>query len=160
MLMREAGEGHVSARNATPAARRVLLVEDEDPLRHIIGRNLTLRGYDVAEAADAAEAAEALRSTTRFGLIVLDVNLPDATGWDVLRHLPPEDRPAVIVVSALRPPQSRIAAFKPAAVLLKPFPIDVLLRLIERVCVSGRAAEEETGDEPEIAEQVTADGAE
>lgn len=129
---------------------RVLVVEDEDLLRRIITRNLVLRGYSVAEAASVAEADDALETTEMpFDLILLDINLPDETGWDVLRHLQsrfsepgrePEGTessqhttPRVIVMTAVRPAQCRLEQFKPAAMLVKPFPIGALLRLIERV---------------------------
>ncbi len=124
---------------------RVLVVEDEDLLRRIITRNLALRGYSVAEAASVAEADDALEvSPAPFDLILLDINLPDQTGWDVLRHLEArrgaslmsgqgQAMPKVIVMSAVRPAQCRLDQFHPAAVLLKPFPMGTLLRLIERV---------------------------
>lgn len=129
---------------------RVLVVEDEDLLRRIITRNLALRGYTIAEAATVAEADEALEaSTSPFDVMLLDINLPDHTGWDVLRHLEARLRapgsepgdgesqqqtlPRVIVMTAVRPAQCRLEQFHPAAVLIKPFPIGALLRLIERV---------------------------
>jgi hypothetical protein len=54
--------------------------------------------------------------------------------------------PRVIIITAVRPVRNRLEEFQPAAVLLKPFPIATLLRLIERVLapdsaeVSGRSA--------------------
>ncbi len=114
---------------------RVLVVEDEVLLRRIITLNLARRGYTVAEAESVATAQEALEaSATPFDLILLDVNLPDQTGWDLLRcskinHATPQ----VIVLTAVPPAHSRIEEFHPCAVLLKPFPMDALLRLIERV---------------------------
>jgi DNA-binding response OmpR family regulator len=115
---------------------QVLIVEDEAPLRHIVARNLERRGCRVVEAESVDAAEHALRATGRpWDLILLDVNLPDASGWDVLRQLHERSAtaPKVIVMSALRPAQSRIETFKPDAVLLKPFPIEALLRLVQRV---------------------------
>ena len=112
---------------------RVLLVEDEEPLRRILARNLSRRGYRVTEAASAAEAIAALRSGNPFDALLLDVNLPDQTGWDVLRALKDSDVPPVIVMTALRPVRRRLDEFHPAAVLLKPFPVDALVRLVGRV---------------------------
>ena len=113
----------------------VLLVEDEQPLRLILARNLSRHGYLVTETGSAAEAIAILRAGSRIDVLLLDVNLPDATGWDVLRQMSDSAgvAPKVIVMTALRPAQSRIAAFQPAAVLLKPFPIEALLRLVDRV---------------------------
>ncbi len=112
---------------------RILLVEDENSLRRILTITLARRGHSVAEADSAESAEEALAVTSEpFDLILLDVNLPDATGWDVLRWITPPV-PPVIVLSAVRPQQSRLDKFHPAGVLLKPFPIPALLALIDRV---------------------------
>jgi DNA-binding response OmpR family regulator len=110
--------------------RRVLLVEDEAALRRVIARNLTGRGLDVSEAATVAEALEALSSELP-DLILLDINLPDRSGWDVLRDLQRRRiNVPTIVVSAVRVSQSRLDEFQPMAYLPKPFPIDALLRLV------------------------------
>lgn len=127
----------------------VLICEDETPLRRVIALNLAHRGYRVAEAENVAAAGEALAAwPSPFDVILLDVNLPDQTGWDVLRALAGQERrPHVIVITAVRPPQSHLDAFAPDAVLVKPFPLLALLRLIERLLASTPAAEEtgETG---------------
>jgi DNA-binding response OmpR family regulator len=110
--------------------RRVLLVEDEPALRRIIARNLTTRGLDVAEAGTVGEALTALNVETP-DLILLDINLPDRSGWDVLRDLQRRHIAVpTIVVSAVRVSQSRLDEFQPLAFLPKPFSIDALLRLV------------------------------
>jgi DNA-binding response OmpR family regulator len=122
---------------------RVMLVEDEAPLRRIITLNLARHGYTVAEADNAASANDELRAAHAMGmpfdLILLDINLPDQTGWDVLRHVTPigagdaPTRPPIIVISAIQPPRSRIEEFQPEGALIKPFPIEALLRLMARL---------------------------
>jgi DNA-binding response OmpR family regulator len=114
---------------------RLLLVEDEEPLRRILARNLARRGYRVMEAGSAAEAIGLLRAGGSFDALLLDVNLPDQTGWNVLRALKAAntDVPPVIVLTAVRPVRQRLDEFYPAAVLLKPFPVDALVRLVGRV---------------------------
>jgi DNA-binding response OmpR family regulator len=138
-------------------ATQALIVEDENPLRRILTLNLARRGYNVVEADTGEAALDVLRVAAAaqlpFDLILLDINLPDLSGWDVLRRLcndstlatrPP---PAVIVMTALRPHEKRIAEFHPNAVLLKPFPIDALLRLSERVLAKQPAVREEVEDD-------------
>jgi DNA-binding response OmpR family regulator len=119
---------------------RILLVEDDEILCDIISRNLQAREHEVHVAEDAQAALAYLRATT-YDLIVLDINLPDQTGWDVLRTALSEGRIKpldiegqgeklpVVVLSAVRVGPGRLAEFHPLAYLPKPFPMDALLRL-------------------------------
>ncbi len=66
----------------------ILLVEDEPRLRQTLARSLAGRDFQVVEATTAAEAIAAA-TAGRFDLMLLDINLPDATGWDVLRASSP-----------------------------------------------------------------------
>lgn len=123
--MAEHSEGAVSA-----PYRRVLLVEDDAILRRTIARNLAGRGLLVREAETASQAIQALRSEPP-DLLLLDINLPDRTGWDVLRDVRTAGRPVpTIIVSAVRVSPGRLAEFEPLAYLPKPFPLEALLRLI------------------------------
>jgi DNA-binding response OmpR family regulator len=127
------------------AYSRVLIVEDEATLRRIIAINLSSRGLLVSEAG-TAEAAVAAVAQERPDLILLDINLPDRTGWDVLRELRRRDSEVpTIVISAVRANPSRLAEFHPMAYLPKPFPIEALLRLV--FTVPGRGPEEQTENE-------------
>ena len=71
---------------AMAAFTRILVVEDEPVFRSIVVRNLRARGCEVEEADTTAAALASLQSTLP-DLILLDINLPDRSGWDVLRHL-------------------------------------------------------------------------
>ena len=123
--------------------QRVLVVEDEPLLRGIIMRNLVSRGYVAREAASADEALAACRAETPE-LLLLDINLPDRTGWDVLRELAAEDcQIPTVVLSAVRVSPARLAEFQPVAYLPKPFPIEALLRLLERGQQTNGASAEE-----------------
>src|SRR5690242_21935029 len=125
--------------------RRVLIVEDEAQLRRIIARNLTSRGLDVREA-DCAEAAVSAVASERPDLLLLDINLPDRTGWEVLRELSQRKTEVpTIVMSAVRARPARMAEFHPVAYLPKPFPIESLLRLVLEPSPGVNDAEAEEG---------------
>jgi DNA-binding response OmpR family regulator len=120
----------LATEHAGPPARRVLLVEDEPTLRRVIARNLASRGLEVQEAGTAHDAVE-MATTAHPDLLLLDINLPDQTGWDVLRELRRRrSEVPTIILSAVRVSHNRLEEFHPIAYLPKPFPIDALLRLV------------------------------
>lgn len=112
----------------------ILLVEDEPGLRQTLAVSLQGRDFTVDEAATASAAIDAAASH-RFDLMLLDINLPDGTGWDVLRQLRMTGNSLpVVVLSAVPPNPVRVREFRPFGVLHKPFPIDALLRLTRSAC--------------------------
>jgi len=110
----------------------ILVVEDDPTLLRAISRNLTARGYVTRGAASVAAALAAIEDV-RPAAVVLDVALPDGSGWEVVRALRGDGGPnaAVIVLSALRPNQRLIGELGVTHVLEKPFPMESLLRLVE-----------------------------
>ena len=117
-------------------AMAILVVEDEPHLRRSLARSLAARGFAVSEAASCETAALA----DRPDLLLLDVNLPDATGWDVLRELRAQGAaiPAV-VMSAVPPSPARVREFGLLGVLREPFPVDALLRVVRNAGPPARA---------------------
>ena len=112
------------------------IVEDDESLRRILARHLRSLGFHVAEATSAEEAAEALERGLRPRVILLDLNLPGDTGWDLLRgpSIAAAGSPPVVITSAVdRQPDagSRSSAF--AGYLPKPFPLETLVATIERL---------------------------
>ena len=112
----------------------VLLVDDETPIADVLTRSLAAHGFAVRVAANGMDALYAVSEAVP-DVMILDINLPDLTGWEVLRRLSPADRARipVVVFSASPLAPSRIEEFQPAGVLLKPFPVDALIRLITEV---------------------------
>jgi len=113
----------------------LLLVEDDESLRQILARHLRKRGYRVEEAASAEAATEALGVGLRPTLVLLDLNLPGDTGWDLLRgpSLAEAGSPPVVITSATNVSPRRLAEFDVAGYLPKPFPLDTLVSTIDRL---------------------------
>jgi DNA-binding response OmpR family regulator len=116
------------------ANRRVLIVEDDESLRQIVSRHLRSAGYEVDEASSAEDAASAIEGGLRPGVVLLDLNLPGDTGWDLLRGpaLASAGSPPVIITSATTVSPRRLAEFGCAGYLPKPFPLETLVATIER----------------------------
>ena len=120
---------------------RILLVEDEVHVRLALARPLSAWGYGVIEAASVVDASALLR-VELVDLAIVDVNLPDGTGWEVLQVIRDQaigDIPT-IVISAIAPSTERLRQFHPFGVLLKPFPIESLRQLVSRAAESATPA--------------------
>lgn len=70
---------------STSPRPHLLLVDDEPLNRDMLSRRLTLHGYDVTVASTGAEAVEQL-TRERFDTVLLDVEMPGMSGYDVLRE--------------------------------------------------------------------------
>jgi CheY-like chemotaxis protein len=87
----------------------ILLVEDHKDTREMFARALEQRGAVVLQAA-SAQVALLWIETTRPGLAIVDIELPDVDGWDLMdamRRLTGRKIPPVIAVSAHSEPEDR-----------------------------------------------------
>lgn len=112
---------------------RVLIVDDEPVIRQGM-RDLLAEFVEVeiaGECETGGQAIEAIRSQ-RPDVVLLDVQMPDCSGLDVVRQIGPERMPLVIFVTAYD--EYALAAFELNAIdyLLKPFHEDRLRKSIER----------------------------
>jgi two-component system LytT family response regulator len=114
----------------------VLIVDDEAPARSRLNRLLQPfvdeeRVEIVGEAADGVEALEQLEED-EVDLLLLDIQMPGLSGFDVLDRLPPERRPVVVFTTAHD--AYALRAFEASAVdyLLKPIREDRLAAAVER----------------------------
>jgi DNA-binding response OmpR family regulator len=113
----------------------ILLVEDDEPLRSALVRNLRAHGHDVVEVESCEDAVASLESGLRPGLVLLDINLPGDTGWSLLRNpaLKAAGTPPVVVTSATAVSPRRLREFNVAGYLPKPIPMDTLQATVERL---------------------------
>ncbi len=116
----------------TPTAR-VLLVEDEPRLAHMVRRGLEHVGFDVAVVHDGIAALEAC-ATDDPDVVVLDIGIPRPDGLTVLRHLREggDDRP-VLLLTGRSGVSDRVVGLRAGAddYLPKPFALDELTARIE-----------------------------
>jgi DNA-binding response OmpR family regulator len=121
-------------------AARILVVEDDRMLAKIIGDNLTLDGFEVARAADANSALNLVR---RFvpDLILLDVMLPDRSGFDIFASLSRGGRTPIIFLTARGQRADKVRGLNLGGddYITKPFDLEELLARVHAVLRRVRA---------------------
>ena len=119
------------------------MVEDDEALVRSITRNLRAREYEVRSCGSVAEALLQLDRKIP-DLVLLDIDLPDGSGWEVARELRARSRGVVpvIVVSALHPNQRLVHDLGCLGFLEKPFPMEALVRKVEAALHVGIAPDE------------------
>ena len=112
----------------TLANQRVLVVDDEAPIRRYLRAALGAQGLTVYESATGLEAIQAVLSH-RPDIIILDLGLPDIDGIEVTRRLREWSQTPIIVLSVREAEQDKIAALDAGAddYLTKPFGTGELL---------------------------------
>jgi DNA-binding response OmpR family regulator len=113
---------------------RVLVVDDEPQVVWVLQLALDAEGYEVLTAHDGVEALAQI-SQGHPELMVLDVMMPRMDGWSVMREmskLPLEERPRVVMVTALASSRDRATAAELGAdaYVPKPFDMDHLLGVL------------------------------
>jgi two-component system, OmpR family, KDP operon response regulator KdpE len=110
------------------APLRVLVVDDEPPIRKLLRMGLTTQGYSVIEAPNGKAALDLLRQAP--DLIILDLGLPDIEGHDLLRTIRARNESVPIVVLSSRGDEAgkvRALDFGADDYVTKPFGMDELL---------------------------------
>jgi CheY-like chemotaxis protein len=123
---------------------RLLVVEDEAPLRLLLEAALSRKGYRVTSASDGLDAIDKLADPTRvFDAVLLDLNMPGANGVEVMRVIKTvQPGLRVLVVTGHLTPQAR-AEFEQLGqthFIRKPYSLDDLGRHLRNVLEAARAA--------------------
>ena len=82
------------------STKTILVVEDEEPLRNFISRNLSARGFQVFTAGNGLEALAIFESKS-LDLIILDVMMPSMDGLETCRRIRQVSTIPIIVLTAL-----------------------------------------------------------
>lgn len=116
-------------------ARTILVVDDDPDLRGAIADVLNEEGYEVHCAGHGGEAMDQLKTGASPSLILLDLMMPEVSGWDFLtlqRADPKLSTIPVVLMSASSkaPAQGDVAGTVDA--LRKPFKVEQLLAIIDK----------------------------
>ncbi|MGA3067211.1 MAG: response regulator [Tepidisphaeraceae bacterium] len=116
--------------------KAVLVVEDDEALNEVVCRYVSMAGYEVCSALDGSAALQSARENS-LRLVLLDLMLPDTTGYDICQLLKADERTRgvpIVMVTALNDDASRrrCLACGASAYLTKPFDPDCLIQTIRR----------------------------
>ncbi len=128
----------IDVRGTTPpgdAGYRILIIEDMVELAMILQRILERMGFEVWHAADGQRALEAFHSQ-KPDLVLLDIALPDITGWRLLEEMRAGSQdgagPVVLVITAYGDPANRLMGKLQGVqgYLIKPFKVEDVGRAV------------------------------
>ncbi|KNZ42707.1 response regulator transcription factor [Acetobacterium bakii] len=114
--------------------KEILIVEDDRKISRIIELQLNHEGFKTTKAFTGREAIEQYNNNPHFDLILLDIMLPEISGFEVLKHIKSKDQMIpVIFLSARDDTSAVVAGFELGAddYVTKPFNFDELLARIK-----------------------------
>ncbi len=116
--------------------KRVLVIDDDLPLRGMLAAALRQHGFQVLLAGDGAEGQRAL-TIHHPDIILLDLAMPDVNGWDFLQRLQETGHlgkvPIVVVSAHVRVEPQALLQMGVSAILPKPFNLPELIQVIEHL---------------------------
>ena len=131
---------------------RILIVDDEERMRHLLSIMLSRKGYHVEQAGDGVEALEMIGATP-YDMIVTDIKMPRMDGVKLLKRVLEMDTPSpVVFITAFATVESAVEAMRQGAVdyIIKPFEEDRILLTVERTLGLSRIMAENRNLKQEI----------
>ena len=122
------------------ASKCILVVEDSDEIRELLGLVLEAEGYDVVALEDGREVVETAREKQPL-LITLDLALPGKDGWAIVRELQDDDLTRdipILVISAYTRELDAPLRRRVARVISKPFYITQVVSEVEDILTGKR----------------------
>ena len=121
-------------------APSVLVVDDDPAIRRLIASTLRRDGYKLTEAQNGREALDAMRQQPQ-DIVLLDLMMPEMSGWDVLRIRKNDPEllkiPIIVVTATNDPALAEAVTSNICALLPKPFDLSTLHALV-RSCLEHR----------------------
>jgi putative two-component system response regulator len=152
----------MSSRVPEPALARVLVLDDEAPIRDALSRFLHTRGYDVV-AEGTAESALATLALGHYDVLVCDIRLPEMSGIELVpRALSLDENLAIVMLTGVNDATTATQALSLGAMdyLVKPVELSNLQRAVERALHRRGLEMERRRVEEHIREEVAARTAE
>ena len=144
---------------------KVLVVDDESRMRKLVKDFLSVKGFQVIEAADGEEAVDIFFNQKDLSLILLDVMMPRMDGWEVLKTIRQYSQVPIIMLTARAEERDELQGFELGVdeYISKPFSPKILTARVEAILRRSKVAVSEVINVGGIcidkaAHQVTVDG--
>ena len=124
--------------------KKILVVDDDPAIRDVVVDILEMSDYKVRTASNGAEALDQIRSE-QPAAVLLDLMMPVMDGWEFLRRCrcgPPCAAVPVAIMSAAHDAASAASRLGAQAYLAKPFEIDAVLDVVDRLSTLGEGGAE------------------
>lgn len=119
--------------------KKIMVLDDDQQIRQSLLKLLRVEGYEVVLAEDGSEALDKLERQ-KVDLLLLDLNLPNKSGWDVFERVTSTNPLLPIIIITGREKQSELAvAAGVGALMQKPLDVPVLLRTISELFLESPA---------------------
>jgi CheY-like chemotaxis protein len=134
----EAENNNESSQERAEKKGKILIVDDDPGIREIVKIYLQRQGYDAVTASNSKDASSLLRNEPIPNLMLLDIMMPGATGWQLLKDLendPRLNKLPVIAISGLEKPKEVGDEYDSKMLydyLVKPFSMEELSRAVEK----------------------------
>ena len=125
--------------------KKVLVVDDENKMRKLIGDYLVANHYDVIEAKDGEEALSKFYNNKDIAIILLDVMMPKIDGWETLETIRKDSKVPVIMLTAKSEEEDELHGFRSGAddYVQKPFSPQILMARIKSILNRNDSATQE-----------------
>ena len=119
-------------------SKKIMVVDDEPDILATVGQMLELSGYDVVRACDGKECLQILSETDiNPDLIVLDIMMPDVSGWDVAARIKENPKwnsiPIVFLTAKGDTMSVGMGGMASVDYIVKPFDIKDLITRIKKI---------------------------
>ena len=112
---------------------RILIVDDEAEIRHVLELVLKNSGYETVSASDGIEAVELMKADPDFDLCIMDIMMPTMSGVEATKMIRRFSGVPILFLTAKSLPQDKIEAYGSGGddYIVKPFPMNELVLKVE-----------------------------
>lgn len=128
--------------------KRILVADDEARIRRLVCDFLKNAGYETVEAVDGREAIDKFFSVGSIDLVICDIMMPEADGWEVTRKIRESSSVPILVLTARSQEFDELMSFESGAddYVTKPFSPGVLVKRVEAILKRSKTAQAENDE--------------